>query len=188
MFIHGRLSRSSFFIIDPDKKKTARPEKIRSVRNPQILGQVPLLYALDQQLIVSSAAPLKSLILVNRETLLQACLLPVTLYAVIFLLASVQVQCGGVAILRWFLACLQASSTVLLTLLLPLRRRAVVTTCPRKVKHRISGISDPHEGRGAGGASTSRAIPHDVLMCNSPSDPDVSRADSHARVQQCLAV
>ena len=30
------------------------------------------------------------------------------------------------------------------------------------------GISDPHDGRGAGGASTSRAIPHDVLICNSP--------------------
>jgi len=42
------------------------------------------------------------------------------------------------------------------------------------------GISDPHEGRGAGGASTSRAIPHDVLMCNSPRDPDVNRAFSHA--------
>jgi hypothetical protein len=42
------------------------------------------------------------------------------------------------------------------------------------------GISDPHEGRGAGGASTSRAIPHDVLICNSPRDPDVSRALSHA--------
>jgi len=42
------------------------------------------------------------------------------------------------------------------------------------------GISDPHEGRGAGGASTSRAIPRDVLICNSPRDPDVSRALSHA--------
>jgi hypothetical protein len=42
------------------------------------------------------------------------------------------------------------------------------------------GISDPHEGGGAGGASTSQAIPHDVLMCNSPRDPDVSRAFSHA--------
>jgi len=42
------------------------------------------------------------------------------------------------------------------------------------------GISDPHEGRGAGDASTSRAIPHDVLSCNSPRDPDVSRALSHA--------
>jgi len=52
---------------------------------------------------------LTSLILVNRETLLQARLLSVTLYAVIFSLASVQVQSGGVAILRWFLACLQAS-------------------------------------------------------------------------------
>ena len=30
------------------------------------------------------------------------------------------------------------ASTVLLNLLLPLRRRAVVTTCPRKVKHRIT--------------------------------------------------
>ena len=99
---------------------------------------MPLLFALDQQLIVSSAAPLTSLILVNRETLLQARLLSVTVYAVIFSLASVQVQSGGVAILRWFLACLQASSTVLLTPLLPLRRRAVVTTCLRKVKHRIT--------------------------------------------------
>jgi len=42
------------------------------------------------------------------------------------------------------------------------------------------GISDPHEGRGAGGASTSQAIPHDVLMCNSPRDADVNRAFSHA--------
>jgi len=42
------------------------------------------------------------------------------------------------------------------------------------------GISDPHEGRGVGGASTSRAILHDVLICNSPRDPDVSRALSHA--------
>jgi len=45
---------------------------------------------------------------------------------------------GGVAILHWFLACLQASFLVLLTLLLPLRRRAVVPTCLRKVKHRIT--------------------------------------------------
>ena len=56
---------------------------------------MPLLFALDQQLIVSSAAPLTYLILVNRETLLQARLLPVTLYAVKFSLASVQVQSGG---------------------------------------------------------------------------------------------
>jgi len=45
---------------------------------------------------------------------------------------------GGVTILCWFLACLQASFLVLLTLLLPFRRRAVVTTCLRKVKHRIT--------------------------------------------------
>ena len=45
---------------------------------------------------------------------------------------------GGVAILRWFLACLQESFTILLTLLMPLRRRAMVTTCLRKVKHRIT--------------------------------------------------
>jgi len=56
---------------------------------------VPLLFALDQQLIVSSAAPLTSLILVSREALLQARLLSVTLSAVIFSLASVQVQSGG---------------------------------------------------------------------------------------------
>ena len=50
----------------------------------------------------------------------------------------VQAQSGGVAILRWFLACLQSSFPVLLTLLLPLHRWAVVTTCPRKVKHHIT--------------------------------------------------
>ena len=43
--------------------------------------RVPLLFALDQQVIVSSAAPLTSLILVSRETLLQARLLPVGLSA-----------------------------------------------------------------------------------------------------------
>jgi len=42
------------------------------------------------------------------------------------------------------------------------------------------GISNPHEDRGAGGAYTSRAIPHDVLICNSPRDPEVSRTLSHA--------
>jgi len=40
---------------------------------------------------------------------------------------------GGLAILRWFLACLQASFPVFFTLFLPLRRRALVTTCLRKV-------------------------------------------------------
>jgi len=47
----------------------------------------------------------------TSDDILQACLLPVTLHAVIFSLPSVQVQSGGVTILRWFLACLQASST-----------------------------------------------------------------------------
>ena len=46
---------------------------------------MPLLCALDQQLIVSSAAPLTSLILVNREALLQARLLSVALSAVIII-------------------------------------------------------------------------------------------------------
>ena len=46
------------------------------------------------------------------------------------------------------------------------------------------GISDPHEGRGAGGASTSRVIPHDVLICNSPRDPDVNRAFSPCQQQR----
>ena len=70
----------------------------------------------------------EGVILVSRETLLQARLLPMALSAAILLIAFVQVRSGGVAILRWFLACLQASFPVLLTLLLPLRRRAVVTT------------------------------------------------------------
>ena len=99
---------------------------------------VLLLFALDQRLIVSSAALLTSFIHVNRETLLQACLLSVALSAATFSMAIVQVQSGGMAILRWFLACLQASFPVLLTLLRPLRRRAVVTICLRKVKHRIT--------------------------------------------------
>ena len=99
---------------------------------------MPLLFALDQQLIVSSTAPLTSLILVSRETLLQARLLSVALFAVILSLTLVQVQSGELAILRWFPACLQASFTVLMTLFLPLRRRAVVTTYLRKVKHSIT--------------------------------------------------
>ena len=44
-----------------------------------------------------------------------------------------------------------------------------VTGTQRDVSGRSAGdISDPHEGSGAGGTSTSRAIPHDVLMCHSP--------------------
>jgi len=81
-----------------------------------------------------------SLFLVGRETLLQARLLSVALSAATFPMALVRVQSGGVAILRWFLACLQASFPVLLTLLLPLRRRAVVTTSLRKVKHHIAAL------------------------------------------------
>ena len=94
--------------------------------------------ALDQRLIVSSAALLTSLILVSRETLLQACLLSVVLSAATFSMALVQVQSWGVVILRWCLACVPALFLVLLTLLLPLRRRAVVTIYLCKVKHRIT--------------------------------------------------
>jgi len=65
---------------------------------------VPLLFALDQRLIVSSAALLTSLILVSRETLLHARPLSVALSAATFSMALVQVQSGGVAILRWFVA------------------------------------------------------------------------------------
>jgi len=46
-----------------------------------LIPWVPLLFALDQRLIVSSAALLTSLILVSRETLLQARLLSVVLSA-----------------------------------------------------------------------------------------------------------
>ena len=45
-------------------------------------------------------------------------LLPVVLSTTTLSMALVQVQSGGVAILRWFLACLQALFTVMLTLLL----------------------------------------------------------------------
>jgi len=51
---------------------------------------------------VSSAALLTSLILVNRETLLQARLLPVVLSAATFSMALVKVQSGGVTILAGF--------------------------------------------------------------------------------------
>jgi len=54
---------------------------------------------------------------------------------------------GGMAILRWFLACLQASFLVLLTLILPLRRRAVVTTSLRKA----SASSSPSACRSSSG-------------------------------------
>jgi len=47
------------------------------------------LFALDQQLIVSSAALLTSLILVSRQTLLQPRLLPVALSAATLLMALV---------------------------------------------------------------------------------------------------
>ena len=65
---------------------------------------MPLLFALDQRLIVSSAALLTSLILVSRETLLQARLLSVALSAATLSMALAQVWSGGVAILRLFLA------------------------------------------------------------------------------------
>jgi len=51
---------------------------------------------------VSSAALLTSLILVSRETLLQARLLLVVLSAATFSMALVQVQSGGVTILAGF--------------------------------------------------------------------------------------
>jgi len=56
---------------------------------------VPLLFALDRLLIVSSAALLTSLILVSRETLLQARLLPLVLCAATLSIPFVQVQLGG---------------------------------------------------------------------------------------------
>jgi len=56
---------------------------------------MPLLFALDQRLIVSSAALLTSLILVSRETLLQARLLPVVLSTATISMALVQLQSGG---------------------------------------------------------------------------------------------
>jgi hypothetical protein len=97
---------------------------------------VPLLFALDQQLhcLIRSAVDISHPR--QQGTLLQARLLSVS--TATFLMALVQVQSGGVAMLRWFLACLQASFPVLLTLLLPLHRRAEVTTCLRKGKHRIT--------------------------------------------------
>jgi len=74
----------------------------------------------------------------------------------------------------------RACGSCQLVLRVHVRELVEVTATQRDVSgSSAGGISDPHEGRGAGGASTSRAIPHDVLMCNSPRDPDVSRALSH---------
>ena len=53
---------------------------------------------------------------------MQARLLPMALTATTLSMAFRQVRSGGVAILRWFLACLQASFLALLTLFLPLCR------------------------------------------------------------------
>ena len=54
-----------------------------------------------------------------------------------------------------------------LVLRVHVRELVEVTATQRDVSgSSAGGISDPHEGRGAGGASTSRAIPHDVLICN----------------------
>jgi len=117
---------------------TLQPYALICLYMALLTPRVLFLFTLDQQLILSSAAPLTSLILVSRETLLQARLLSVALSAVILSLTLVQIQSGGVGILRWFLACLQASFTVLMTLFLPLCCRAVVTTCLRKAKHCIT--------------------------------------------------
>jgi len=61
---------------------------------------VALLFALGRLLIVSFAALLTTLILVNRETLVQAHVLPAILSVVSLSMALVQAQSGGVAILR----------------------------------------------------------------------------------------
>ena len=79
---------------------------------------MPLLFALGQRVIVSSVALLTSLILFNRQTLVQSRLLPATLSAVTLSMALVQVPSGGVAILRCPLAGLLALFPVLLPLLL----------------------------------------------------------------------
>ena len=56
---------------------------------------MPLLFALDQQLIVSSAGPLTSLILVSRDALLQACLLSVRSDIITDLGTSIVGGCGN---------------------------------------------------------------------------------------------
>jgi len=99
--------------------------------------RVPPLFALDRRLIVSSAALLTSLILVNRATLVQARLLPAILSVVTLSMALAQVQSGGLAILRCPLARLLALFTAVLSLLLSLCRQVAVSICRREAKHRI---------------------------------------------------
>jgi len=121
---------------------------------------VLLLFALDRRLIVSSAALLTSLILVDMETLVQARLLPAILSVASLSMAFVQVQSVGVAILRCPLAGLLALFPAELSLLLFLCHRFAVSTCRRKVKHRFvaplraplfsgflsfSGLEDPSQ-------------------------------------------
>jgi len=100
----------------------------------------------------------------------------VAMSAVILSLALVQVQSGGVAILRWFLACLQASFQVLLTLLLPLRRRAVGRI--KMVKGALAKRSPlPRRGGGKkqpvspGAASTNSESPYWQRGVVLPQDP-----------------
>ena len=81
------------------------------------------------RLIVSSAALVTSLILVNKETLVQARLSPAILSVASLSMALVQVQSGGVAILRCPLAGLLALFPALLSLLLSLCHRIAVSTC-----------------------------------------------------------
>jgi len=90
---------------------------------------VPLLFTLGQRMIVSSAALVTSLILVNKETLVQARLSPAILSVASLSMALVQVQSGGVAILRCPLAGLLALFPALLSLLLSLCHRIAVSTC-----------------------------------------------------------
>ena len=86
---------------------TLQPYALLCRHMAPLTQRVPLLFALDQRLTVSFAALVTSLILVSRENLLQARLLTMVLYAATLSMALVQVQSGGVAILRWFQACLQ---------------------------------------------------------------------------------
>jgi len=105
---------------------------------------VPLLFALGQRVIVSSVALLTSLILFNRQTLVQSRLLPATLSAVTLSMALVQMQSGGVAFLCCPLAGLLALFPVLLPLLLSplLLLRSLPTDAKPSIEEAMLGTVD----------------------------------------------
>jgi len=134
--------------------------------------RVPLLFALVRRLIVSSAALLASLILVNSKTLVQARLLPVILSVTTLSMALVQVQSRRVAILHCPLAGLLAQFPGLSSLFLSLYHWVAVSSFRHKAMHCI--------------AAPLRVCPSscfDVVNEEADARENVVVADGHANVR-----